>query len=297
VSDGRTIEMQEYKSEIKPTWCPGCGDFAVLNGLQRALQTLQIKPWTVTIVSGIGCSSNIPHFLSAYGFHSIHGRSIPVASGIKLANPELTVIAAGGDGDGYGIGAGHFLHAMRRNLDLTYIVMNNQIYGLTTGQASPTSEKEMKTKSTPEGVIENPLNPISLALAAGATYVARGFSGDAKTLGDLFAKGIRHKGFALVDVLSPCVTYNKQNTYDWFRQRVYPLEKEGHDPSDFHAAMRRATEWPNLDQTRDRIGIGVFYERTDIPTYEELEPALRKGPLVKQPLGLANPEELLEEFR
>ncbi len=295
--DGRTIELQEYKSEIKPTWCPGCGDFAVLNGLQRALQTLQLKPWEVVIISGIGCSSNLPHFLSTYGFHSIHGRSIPVASGIKLANPELTVIAAGGDGDGYGIGAGHFLHAMRRNLDITYIVMNNQIYGLTTGQASPTSEKEMKTKSTPEGVIENPINPIALALAAGATYVARGFSGDAKYLGELITKGIRHKGFSLVDILSPCVTYNKVNTYDWFRQRVYSLEKEGYDPSDFQVAMRRATEWPNLDQRRDRIGIGVFYERTDIPTYEELEPSLRQGPLVKQPLGLANPEELLEEFR
>jgi 2-oxoglutarate ferredoxin oxidoreductase subunit beta len=207
------------------------------------------------------------------------------------------VIAAGGDGDGYGIGAGHFLHAMRRNLDLTYIVMDNQIYGLTTGQASPTSEREMKTKSTPEGVIENPVNPITLALAAGATYVARGFSGDAKGLADLFARGIRHKGFSLIDVLSPCVTYNHDNTYEWFRQRVYPLEKEGHDPSDLHAALRRATEWPNLDRARDRIPLGVFFERSDLPTYEDLEPALRRGPLVKQPLGLENPEELLEEFR
>jgi len=207
------------------------------------------------------------------------------------------VIAAGGDGDGYGIGVGHFIHAMRRNLDITYIVMNNQIYGLTTGQASPTSEKEMKTKSTPEGVIENPVNPLALALASGATYIARGFSGDAKGLADLFAKGIQHKGFALIDVLSPCVTYNKINTYDWFRTRAYALEKDGHNPADFHAAWTRATEWPNLDQKRDRIGIGVIYERTDIPTYEDLEPALRKGPLVRQPLGLENPEELLEEFR
>jgi len=297
MSDGRTIELQEYKSEIKVTWCPGCGDFAVLNGLQKALQALQLKPWNIVIVSGIGCSSNIPHFLSTYGFHSIHGRSIPVASGIKLANPELTVIAAGGDGDGYGIGVGHFIHAMRRNLDITYIVMNNQIYGLTTGQASPTSEKDMKTKSTPEGVIENPVNPLALALSSGATYIARGFSGDAKGLADLFTKGIQHKGFALIDVLSPCVTYNKINTYDWFRTRAYSLEKDGHNPADFHAAWTRATEWPNLDQKRDRIGIGVIYQRTDIPTYEDLEPALRKGPLVRQPLGLENPEELLEEFR
>ena len=292
-----TIQLQEYKSEIKSTWCPGCGDFAVLNGLQKALQTLQLKPWAITIVSGIGCSSNIPHFLSTYGFHSIHGRAIPVATGIKLANPELTVIAAGGDGDGYGIGVGHFIHAMRRNLDITYIVMNNQIYGLTTGQASPTSEKEMVTKSTPEGVIENPINPISLALAAGATFIARGFSGDAKGLAVLFQKGIEHKGFALIDVLSPCVTYNKINTYDWFRQRVYSLEKEGHDPSSLTAAWGVANSWPNLDQKRDRIPLGVFFQRSDIPTYEDLEPALRKGPPVRQPLGLANPEALLEEFR
>ena len=291
------IELPEYKSGTKPTWCPGCGDYAVLNGLQNALQTLQLKPWTVTVISGIGCSSNLPHFLSTYGFHSIHGRSIPVATGIKLANPELTVIAAGGDGDGYGIGAGHFIHAMRRNLDITYIVMDNQIYGLTTGQASPTSEREMKTKSTPEGVIENPVNPIALALSAGATYVARGFSGDAKGIAELLVRGIRHKGFSLVDILSPCVTYNKVNTYDWFRQRVYPMEKEGHDPSDLQAALKRAVEWPNLDQKRDRIPLGVFYERTDIPTYEDLEPALRHRPPVKQPLGLENPEELLEEFR
>ncbi|MEK6912155.1 MAG: thiamine pyrophosphate-dependent enzyme, partial [Candidatus Thermoplasmatota archaeon] len=210
---------------------------------------------------------------------------------------ELTVIATGGDGDGYGIGGNHFTHTARRNIDLTYLVMNNQIYGLTTGQASPTSEKEMVTKSTPEGVIENPINPISLALAAGATFIARGFSGDAKGLAVLFQKGIEHKGFALIDVLSPCVTYNKINTYDWFRQRVYSLEKEGHDPSSLTAAWGVANSWPNLDQKRDRIPLGVFFQRSDIPTYEDLEPALRKGPPVRQPLGLANPEALLEEFR
>jgi len=290
------IELQEYKSEIKPTWCPGCGDFAVLVGLQKALQVLQLKPWEVVLVSGIGCSSNLPHFLSTYGFHSIHGRAIPVATGIKLANPELTVIVTGGDGDGYGIGLGHFLHGARRNLDLTYIVMNNQIYGLTTGQASPTSELGMKTKSTPEvGVIENPIDPMSLALSAGATFVARGFSGDAKNLAELFERAIRHKGFALVDALSPCVTYNKVNTYDWFKQRVYKLENAGHDRGDIGQAFARAIEWPMVQ--RDRIPVGVFYERPGVPTYEDLDPALAKGPPVRQPLGVANPEELLAEFR
>ena len=290
------VELQQFKSEVKPDWCPGCGDFAVLNALTKALQILQLSPWNVLIVSGIGCSSNLPGYLSTYGFHGIHGRAVPVATGAKLANPELTVIAAGGDGDGFGIGAGHFVHAMRRNLDLTYIVMDNQIYGLTTGQASPTSEKEHKTKSTPEGVIENPINPIALALASGATYIARGFSGDMKTLTDVIVRGIRHKGFSLVDVLSPCVTYNKNNTYEWFRERVYVLEKEGHDPKDVHAAWAKAVEWPNLDQKRERIPTGVVYEVEGYPTYEDLEPAFRLGPPVKQKLGVDDPEELLKEF-
>ena len=290
------IEIKEYKSEVTPTWCPGCGDFAVLNGLQRAMQSLQLKPWETVLVSGIGCSSNLPHFLSTYGFHSIHGRAMPVATGIKLANPDLTVIVTGGDGDGYGIGLGHFLHGARRNLDITYIVMNNQIYGLTTGQASPTSEKGMKTKSTPEvGVIENPIDPISLALSAGATFVARGFSGDAKYLGELYERAIKHRGFALVDTLSPCVTYNKLNTYDWFRQRVYKLDEAGHDSSDLGQAFARAVEWPMVPS--GRIPLGVFYERTGVPTYEDLEPAMEKGPPVRQPLGVADPEVLLAEFR
>ena len=291
------LDLQQYKSETRPDWCPGCGDFAVLSALTKALPALQIPPWQILVVSGIGCSSNLPGFLSAYGFHGIHGRALPVATGAKLANPELTVIASGGDGDGYGIGAGHFIHTVRRNLDITYVVMNNEIYGLTTGQASPTSEKEHKTKSTPEGVIENPINPLALAIAAGATFVARGFSGDTKTLLDILVRGIRHKGFSLVDVMSPCVTYNKVNTYDWFKQRVYVAEKEGHDPKDQGAAMAKAMEWPNLDQKRDRVPTGVIFETEAYPTYEELEPALRRfGPPVKQKLGIGDPGELLKEF-
>jgi 2-oxoglutarate ferredoxin oxidoreductase subunit beta len=289
------FEMDTYKSEIKPTWCPGCGDFAVLRALQSAIHTLQLEPWNVAIVSGIGCSSNLPHFLATYGFHAIHGRALPVAEGIKLANPDLHVIITGGDGDGYGIGVGHFIHAMRRNFDITYLVMNNQIYGLTTGQASPTSEKGMKTKSTPiEGVIENPIDPISLALSSGATYVARGFSGDVKTMTELVRGGIEHKGFALIDCLSPCVTYNKINTYDFFRERVYDLAKEGHDSSDIKAAFAKAIEWPMVQNKR--IPLGLFYRNPTMPTYEDLEIALRKGPPVKQSLGIENPDELLAEF-
>ncbi|MDX1534352.1 MAG: thiamine pyrophosphate-dependent enzyme, partial [Thermoplasmata archaeon] len=174
------VEVHVIKSDTKVTWCPGCGDFGVLNATLKAIQATQLDPKDLVVVSGIGCSSNFPHFLRSYGFHGIHGRVMPVATGIRLANPDLTVIATGGDGDGYGIGLGHFIHAMRRNFDLTYIVMNNEIYGLTTGQASPTSEKGHVTKSTPWGSIEWPVNPIALALSAGASYISRGFSGDPK---------------------------------------------------------------------------------------------------------------------
>ena len=289
------FEMDTYKSEIKPTWCPGCGDFAVLRSLQTAIHTLQLEPWNIAGVSGIGCSSNLPHFLATYGFHAIHGRALPVAEGIKLANPDLHVIVVGGDGDGYGIGVGHFIHAMRRNFDITYLVMNNQIYGLTTGQASPTSEKGMKTKSTPiEGVIENPIDPIALALASGATYIARGFSGDVKTMSELVKGGIEHKGFALIDCLSPCVTYNKINTYDFFRERVYDLAKEGHDSTDMKAAFAKATEWPMVQ--KGRIPLGLFYRNPTMPTYEDLEIAFRKGPPVKQSLGVEDSDKLLSEF-
>ncbi|HYA58574.1 MAG TPA: thiamine pyrophosphate-dependent enzyme [Thermoplasmata archaeon] len=277
------------KSEIKPTWCPGCGDFGVVAGVEMALKRLKIPSYNVVIVSGIGCSSNLPHFLTSYGFHGIHGRAVPIAQGIRWANHHLTVIGTGGDGDGFGIGAGHFVHAMRRNVDLTYVTMDNQIYGLTTGQASPTSGMGHRTKSTPDGVIENPIDPVAIALASGATYVARGFSGDVKHLADLVAGGIQHKGFSLVDVLSPCVTYNKVNTFDYFRQRVYKLESSGHNPADIVAAWQRSLEWG------DKIPIGLFY-KVDRPTYEDLEEVLAAGPLVTQPVGLRGQDAILDEF-
>jgi 2-oxoglutarate/2-oxoacid ferredoxin oxidoreductase subunit beta len=277
------------KSDTKPTWCPGCGDFGVVAAVEGALKRLQIPSQNVVIVSGIGCSSNLPHFLSSYGFHAIHGRSLPVAEGIRWANHGLTVIGTGGDGDGFGIGVGHFIHTMRRNVDMTYVTMDNQIYGLTTGQASPTSTMGQKTKSTPLGVIENPIDPIALALAAGATFVARGFSGDVKQLTDLVTQGIQHKGFALVDVFSPCVTYNKINTFDFFRQRVYKLESAGHDPSNIVLAWQRALEWG------DKIPIGLFY-RTEKPTYEDLEEVLAAGPLLHQTAGVRGRTNLLDEF-
>ena len=284
------LPLKEYQSPVKPDWCPGCGDYGVLNALQRALAELEIQPHNVLVVSGIGCSSNLPGFIRAYGFHSLHGRSLPIATGAKLANHDLTVIATGGDGDGYGIGVGHFVHTCRRNFDMTYVVMDNQIYGLTTGQASPTTEKDIRTKSTPEGTIEIALSPIALALTCGATYVARGFSGELLHLSQLIKGAIEHKGFALVDVFSPCVTYNKHNTYPWFKERVYKLEDEGHDPSNFQAAMTKSFEWGN------RIPLGLFF-KVDRPTYEDEDPILRGNPpLIKQAVRTSALPALMEEF-
>jgi len=274
----KSLKLSDYKTDTTPTWCPGCGDFAVLRGIHGALAKLNINPKDVVVLSGIGCSSNITGFINSYGFHGLHGRSLPVASGIKLANPELKVIASGGDGDGYGIGLGHFIHSMRRNIDITYIVMNNQIYGLTTGQASPTSEKGMITKSTNTGVLEVPVNPIALGLVSGATYIARGFSGDASQLTNLIEQGIQHKGFALVDVMSPCVTYNKINTYEWFRERVYKLEDENHNVINMEEAIRKSQEWDS------KIPIGTFY-KINRPTYEGEEPALKEGNLVSRDIN------------
>ena len=197
------LTAKDFKGPIEPDWCAGCGDFGVLNALQRACAELRLKPHEILTVSGIGCSSNLPGYFNSYGMHTLHGRSLPVATGAKLGNDELTVIVTGGDGDGYGIGGNHFIHTSRRNIDLTYIVMNNQVYGLTTGQVSPTSILGMKTKSTPFGSVEMPVNPITAAIMAGATFVARGFSGDVRHLSDLMVKAIQHKGFALLGRVQP----------------------------------------------------------------------------------------------
>lgn len=283
------IELSKYKSETRPDWCPGCGDFGVLNSLVQAVSNLGIDPKDLLVVSGIGCSSNLPGFIHAYGFHSLHGRALSIATGARLANPDLKVVVTGGDGDGYGIGVGHFIHAMRRNLDLTYIVMDNQIYGLTTGQASPTSAKNFATKSSPTGTIEEPINPISLALVSGATYVARGFSGDPRHLTEMIEKGIAHKGFSLVDVFSPCVTWNKINTYDYFRQKCVKFNGPDYSTASFEQAFAKSRE------TEPKIPIGLFYE-TQKPTYEDQDPGLKAGSPAKAKLGVADPKRLLQEF-
>src|SRR6202035_5052752 len=209
----KSLTLQEFKGKVDPDWCPGCGDFGVLAALQKALVDLQIQPHNVVAISGIGCSSNLPGYINTYGMHTLHGRALAVATGVKLANHDLTVVVTGGDGDGFGIGGNHFIPTLPRNVERLYLAMDNQIYGLTTGQMSPTSQLGMKTKSTPYGSVENPINPISLALAAGATFVARGFTGEQKHLTNLIKQALQHKGFAFVDVFSPCVTYNLDNTY------------------------------------------------------------------------------------
>jgi 2-oxoglutarate ferredoxin oxidoreductase subunit beta len=285
----KPMVMADLKGKVDPDWCPGCGDFGVLAAVQKALVELQIPNHQVATVSGIGCSSNFPGFINTYGMHTLHGRSLPVASGLKLANHELTVLVTGGDGDGFGIGCGHFVHAMRRNINLNYFVLDNQVYGLTTGQTSPTSRIGMKTKSNPYGNMDTPVNPITLALSAGATFVGRGFSGDQKHLTELIKQAIQHKGFSFLDIFSPCVTYNHDNTFQWFRPRVKRLEDNpDYDATNWLEAMEKATVWG------EEIPIGRFYERTDLPSLEETEPVLDAGPMISRDLHI--PADVAQKF-
>jgi len=253
-------QPKDYRSHLEPIWCPGCGDYGVLNALLKAMSQLNLDPDRTVLVSGIGCSSRMPGFVVTYGFHGVHGRILPVATGMKLANPELTVIGVGGDGDAYAIGMEHFPHAARRNIDITYIVMNNQIYGLTKGQTSPTSSPRFVTKTTPFGNVEGMLNPLQIAIVSGATFVARGYSGMPNQLARIIVEAIRHRGFALVDVFSPCVTFNKMQTYDYYKGRVYEIP-ETHDPTDKYAALRLAEE-------ENPFPIGILY-RVERPTLDE----------------------------
>ena len=264
------LKPKDYKGKVDPDWCPGCGDFGVLSSLQKVSADMGMLPHEMIVISGIGCSSNFPGYFNAYGMHTLHGRILAVATGVKMANHELTVIGTGGDGDGYGIGGNHWLHTARRNVDMTYLVMNNQIYGLTTGQVSPTSCDGMKTKSTPFGSVEEPVNPITSSIMHGATFVARAFSGDPKHMQKLMQQAIEHKGFAIIDIFSPCVTFNHDNDYAFFRPRVKKLEDEDHDAGDWKAACEKAMLWG------DTIYTGLFYQKRR-PSLDELEPVLEEG--------------------
>jgi len=276
------LSPQSYKTDEHPIWCPGCGDFGVLDALYKSLANLSVHPKDLVVVSGIGCSGRTPGFVKSYGFHSVHGRVLPVAMGIKLANPALQVIGAGGDGDGFAIGGGHIPHAARRNLDLTYLIMDNATYGLTKGQYSPTSPTGFQAGSTPYGNIEQPLNPVAMLIAYGATFVGQGYSGKPRELADLIAKAMEHKGFAFLNVISPCITF--YNTYKVIPPRLMEVPKD-HDPANRSKAFELALQ-------TDHIALGVFYQERR-PTFEEgVVDTIRKAQAASRP----RLEEIFSEF-
>lgn len=272
------VTVKDFASSQRPTWCPGCGDFGILTALRRALADLNIAPHEVMIVSGIGCGSKITDYIHANGFMTIHGRPLAVATGFALANPKMHVIVINGDGDAYGIGGNHFIHTCRRNPNLTHIVQNNQIYALTKGQYSPTSSQGFRTTTSPDGAPEQPILPTELAFAAGAGFIARGYAGAPQDLMELIKAAIGYRGYALIDVLQPCTTFNKLNTYEWYEEQSYSVCQEAHfDPADAKLAADKVREW---DQG---IPLGVLYERTGTPSYDQLVPALQTGSLLRRP--------------
>lgn len=284
-----SITADQLKTGFLPTWCPGCGDFGIWMSLRQALANLGIGPDDGLIVYGIGCHGNMYDWMNMYAVEGLHGRALPVAQGAKLANHKLPVIVISGDGDCLGEGGNHFIHAAKRNPDITVVIHDNQVYGLTTGQASPTAKPGFKTKSTPEGVVDEPVNPLTIAIASGATFVCRAFAGDIPGSTELLSQAISHKGFSVVDVLQPCVTFDKVHTYQWYRQRLYKLEAEGFKPDNRLAALEKAFEWG------DKIPVGVFYKE-EKPTSEDREPALAEKPLNSLPLGELNVDQMLAEF-
>jgi len=265
------VTIDDY-GDYETAWCPGCGNFSILKAVKQALVASNLKPHELLFVSGIGQAAKAPHYLNANVFNGLHGRSLPVATGAKLANPNLTVIVESGDGCNYGEGGNHLLAAIRRNIDVTLLVHNNQVYGLTKGQASPTSAEGFVTKAQPQGVPSAPFNPIAVAVAMKAGLVARGFAGMSDHLSELIQQGIAHRGFALIDVLQPCVSFNKVNTFGWYKERCETLPP-GYDPTDWEGAMKVAFEWG------DKIPIGIIY-RDNRLAFEEHFPALREGTLV-----------------
>lgn len=283
----KQLTPDDYNTPYKPTWCPGCGDFGIWASIKKALAELGIPPHNVVIVYGIGCAGNMANTIKCYGFHSLHGRTLPVALGAKLANKNLTVITVAGDGDFYGEGTNHFIHSARYNINLLSIVCNNHLFSLTTGQASPTSELGMVSKTTPFGEIKQPLNPLALSLSSGATFVARGAAFELDHLTSLIKQGIEHPGFAHLDVFQQCVTFNKTQTIPWYRERIYKLEDQNHDPSNYEAAHQKTIE-------HEKLPIGIFY-RVQKPTYEQGFTQLQNQPLINQTIKY-NPQELTKEF-
>lgn len=279
--------LKDYRGQ-QPAWCPGCGNYSIMKAFKDALVAMQTEPHQFTVVSGIGQAAKFPHYIKCNTFNGLHGRALPVATGIRLANHEHTVVIFTGDGDCYGEGGNHLIHAIRRNVNIKLFVHDNQIYGLTKGQASPTSMEGMKTKNQPFGVFSEQLNPLALAIALDCSFVARGFSGDMTHLTELMEAAFHHKGFSLVDILQPCVTFNKVNTHEWYKQRVYHIGQE-HDPEDKMEAFKRVQEWG------DRIPLGIMY-KNDRRTYEERIPVIKEKPLVRHSFEISKLKTTLQEF-
>ena len=265
------VSTNDYHSDYPNHWCPGCGNFGILDAMKSALAALDLPPEKILIVSGIGQAAKTPHFLECNCFHSLHGRALPIATGAKIANHLMTVLVSTGDGDCYGEGGNHFMHAIRRNIDVTVLAHNNGVYGLTKGQASPTSMEGMQTKIQPGGVIAGAFNPLAVALSLGAKFVARGFSGEGEQLSNLIQAGIRHSGFALIDILQPCVSFNRLNTHKWYKDRIEPIE-ESHDETDLIAALQLTLG------ADDRIPTGIYYRR-ESPSYTDRIDKLSEKPL------------------
>lgn len=284
------VNLADY-GDYETAWCPGCGNFSIIKAMKQALVSLELEPYQVLFVSGIGQAAKAPHYLNANVFNGLHGRSLPVATGAKLCNTELKVIVESGDGCSYGEGGNHFLAAIRRNIDITLVVHDNQVYGLTKGQSSPTSEQGFVTKNQPNGTFSQRFNPIEVAIAMNASFVARGFSGKPEHLSQLIQAAIEHRGFSLVDVLQNCVSFNKVNTFGWYNQRCYILPDE-YDPTDRKAAFVKSSEWG------EKIPIGILYkDKEQRPTYEDHFPFTLKGPLAKKPFDMSRMLKLFEQYR
>ena len=284
--------FKDFRNDVKPNWCPGCGDFSVQAAIQKACANIGLEPHELAVITGIGCSGRLSGYINSYGFHSIHGRALPLAQGVKMANNDLTVVASGGDGDGFAIGMGHTIHALKRNIDITYIVMDNQIYGLTKGQTSPSSAHGFVTKSTPKGSIEPSISPLQLAISSGATFVAQSVSSDIKELTSIIEQGMNHKGFSFINVFSPCVTYNKVNTYDWFKEHLTHVNDiESFDYKDKSKAMNAIME-------HDGLVKGLIYHNSEAKSYAEQIDGYLDESLAKRDLQLdsATFDDLMKEY-
>ena len=284
--------FKDFRNDVKPNWCPGCGDFSVQAAIQKACANIGLEPHELAVITGIGCSGRLSGYINSYGFHSIHGRALPLAQGVKMANNDLTVVASGGDGDGFAIGMGHTIHALKRNIDITYIVMDNQIYGLTKGQTSPSSAHGFVTKSTPKGSIEPSISPLQLAISSGATFVAQSVSSDIKELTSIIEQGMNHKGFSFINVFSPCVTYNKVNTYDWFKEHLTHVNDiESFDYKDKSKAMNAIIE-------HDGLVKGLIYHNSEAKSYAEQIDGYLGESLAKRDLQLesATFDDLMKEY-